>query len=128
MGAMKTLFALALVVAAGCSKPVTSAAVCQQLVTAGVASNCRASTPKGLGARASEATEFDLPSVPGHGGQVFGFQKADDFDATSKSFESASVLAGPWRFGNAKALIFVQMNDGAKPDVGAKAKAVVDGL
>lgn len=126
---MRQILLVALpVVVVACSKPPSSADVCQKLVAAGVASNCHADTPIGLGARANEETAFDLTSVPGHGGAVFAFEKADDFESTVKAFEGASVLAGPWRFGNAKARIFVQMNDGAKPDVGQKAKAVVDGL
>jgi len=73
-------------------------------------------------------TTFDLPSVPGYGGAIFAFEKADDFESTVKAFEGAAAVAGPWRFGNGKARIFVEMNFGAPPGVGQKAKAVVDGL
>lgn len=126
---MRQILLVALpVVVLACSKQPSSADVCQKLVAAGVASNCHPATPNGLGARASEETGFDLPSVPGHGGGVYAFEKADDFDSTVKAFEGAAMLAGPWRFGNAKSRIFVQLNDGAKPDVGQKAKALVDGL
>ena len=124
---MRTIAALSLAVLS-CSKSPTPGDVCQQLVAAGVAANCKPATPNGLGARAREEVAFDLPSVPGHGGGVYVFDKAEDYAATVKAFEGAATLAGPWRFGNEKARIFVQLNEGAKPDVGAKARAVVEGL
>ncbi len=125
---MRLVLLPTLMLLAGCPKPPTPSEVCAKLVSAGVASNCHAETPAGLGGRAREEVAFDLPSVPGHGGGVYGFETDADYSSTVQSFEAAAVLAGPWRFGSAKARIFVQMNDGAKPEVGAKARAVVDGL
>lgn len=120
------LFAL---LASACSKTTPSTAtVCGKLVAAGVAANCHPQTPKVINALAREQTEFDLPSVPGHGGAVLGFDKDSDYDGTVKAYEAAAALAGPYRFGNATARVFVQMNDGASPDIGEKARAVVAGL
>jgi hypothetical protein len=84
--------------------------------------------PGGLGADAAEEVEFDLPSVPGHGGGVYRFDTEEAYDSTVKSFDDAKVLAGPHRYGNKKARIFTQFNDGASMDVGAKAKATVQAL
>ena len=69
-----------------------------------------------------------MPSVPGHGGAVMAFEKSEDYDATVQAFAAAAVMAGPHRYGNPKARIFVQFNEGASPDVGDKAKAVIAGL
>jgi hypothetical protein len=102
--------------------------VCQQLESAGVASNCRNATPGGLGAAAAEEAAFDLPSVSDHGGQVLRFDTDDAYDRTVDSFSKAAILSGPHRYGSRKARIFVQMNEGASPEIGAKAKAIVDGL
>lgn len=113
----------------GCSKPqIPASDVCTKLVAAGVASNCKTEPPGGLGAAASEHVVFDLPSVPGKTGQVLRFDKASDYEATSKAFDAAAVLAGRHRYGSASALIYVQLHSGAPADVGAKAAAVVAGL
>lgn len=102
--------------------------VCSKLAAAGVAANCRRETPKMINARAADDYEFDLPSVPGHGGAVLSFAKDDDYTATVAAYEAMAMLAGPHRYGNPKARIFVQFNEGAPPDVGDKAKAIVAGL
>ncbi len=102
--------------------------VCQQLEAASVAANCRNSPPGGLGAAAVEDAAFDLPSVPGRGGMVLRFDKDETYDRTVDSFSNAAMLAGPHRYGSRKARIFVQMNEGASAEIGAKTKAVVDAL
>jgi hypothetical protein len=115
--------------AVGCSKkPVTAMEVCQKLVEGGIASNCHEKTPEGLAADARREAEFDLPSVPGHGGAVFSFDKAEAYDATAKIFEDAKVLTGPHRYGNKKALIFTQINKGMSMDLGDKAKTLIESL
>ena len=124
---MRSILVLAALVA-GCSSPPSAATVCQKLAAAGVAANCRPSAPGGLGAAASERQEFDLPDVAGKTGQVLRFADAAGYDATVKAFDAAAVLAGPHRYGSAKARVYVQLNSGAAADVGAKARAVVDSL
>lgn len=119
------VFALTL---ASCSKPVTPMDACHKLETAGVASNCHEGKPHGLAADANADIEFDLPSVPGHGGAVFGFDSDEHYDSTVKSFDDAKVIAGPHRYGNKKKRIFVQFNDGASMATGKTAKDVIDGL
>lgn len=113
---------------AACSKPPTATGVCKQLETAGVAAGCHTAQAGGLGGAASEYVEFELPSVPGHGGAVYRFQTDADYTTTTDGFQRAAALAGPHRYGNAKARTFVQMNSGASSEVGAKVKAVVDSL
>lgn len=115
-------------VALGCAPKPTAGDVCKRLVEAGVAANCRQEQPRALTALATEKFDFDLPSVPGKTGQVMSFKDARDYNDTSEKFRAAAVLAGPHRYGSEKALIFLQMNDTAPPALGAKAKAVVDGL
>jgi hypothetical protein len=102
--------------------------VCQKLQGAAVAANCRSANPAGLGAAAIENAEFDLPSVPGHGGAVMRFEKPESLDRTTDAFAAMAMLAGPHRYASRKALMFVQMNSDAPSDVGARAKAVVDAL
>jgi hypothetical protein len=82
----------------------------------------------GLQATASEVEDFDLPSVPGHGGSVMRFPNPEAYDAAVAAFAAMAALAGPHRYGSRKALIFVQMNEGASADIGAKARAAVDAL
>ncbi len=115
-------------VSVGCSKKPTAMEVCKQVESSGVASGCRADTPNGIGAAASEKVSFDLPSVPGKTGAVFGFADDEAYDKTEKAFAAAAVLAGPHRYGSKKARSFVQINSGLSAADGAKAKAVVDGL
>lgn len=122
------LVLVAVAAIASCNKPPTAMQVCNQLESAGIGSNCRNSTPGGLGAAAVEDAEFDLPSVPGHGGMVLRFDKDETYDRTVESYSKAAMLAGPHRYGSRKARIFVQMNDGASAEIGARAKAIVDAL
>jgi len=122
------LVASAIALTACHSATPTPADVCAKLATAGVATNCHRYTPQRINARASDAYEFDLPSVPGHGGVVLTFAKDDDYTATVATYESMAMLTGPHRYGNQKARIFVQFNEEAPPDVGDKAKAIVAGL
>ena len=122
------MIAVAVVVAAcGSSKP-TAMAVCKKLEAEGVASNCREDKPGGLGAAAVERAQFDLPSVPGEGGAIMRFDREEFYSSTEDAFGKAAMLAGPHRYGSKKALIFVQMNEGASLDVGKKTKAVVEAL
>jgi hypothetical protein len=120
------LLAVPLMVA--CGKPPTAMEACNKLTSAGVAANCQIDKPGGLGADASEKVAFELPSVPGKGGAVYRFDNDEAYDSTVKSFDDAKVLAGPHRYGSRKARIFVQFNDGASMDVGAKAKATIADL
>ncbi len=114
--------------AAACGKSPTAMSVCEQLAAGGVASNCHAGTPTGLGVGAAEDAEFDLPSVPGKGGMVLRFDKEDVYDKTVEAFSKAAMLSVPHRYGSRTTRIFVQMNNKATANVGAKAKSVVDAL
>lgn len=109
------------------SKP-SAMDVCKKLEVAKVASGCREDKPIGVGAAAAEKVAFDLPSVPGKGGQVLRFDKPETYKQTADTFEKTALLAGPHRYGNEGKLIFVQFNDGASLDIGKQAKAIVEGL
>jgi hypothetical protein len=111
-----------------CSKGPTAADVCKKLETDGVARGCKQDKPAMISARAKEKYAFDLVSVPGKTGQVLSFERGDDFAATEKAMREAGMLAGPHRYGNAKARIFVQLNSDASLEVGNKTKAIVDAL
>jgi len=109
------------------SKP-TAMDVCKKLEASKVASGCREDKPMGVGAAAVEKAAFDLPSVPGKGGQVLRFDKAETYRTTVETFEKTAFLAGPHRYGNEGKLIFVQFNDGASLEVGKQTKPIVEGL
>lgn len=112
----------------GCSKPTSAADACAALVKAGVASGCQVGKPEGLGANAREKVVFDLPSVPGKTGQVLTFADDAAYDECVADFDKAKVLAGPHRYGNRARHVFVQFNDGASMDTGAKARAAIEAL
>lgn len=118
----------ALLGATACAKTPTAADVCKKLESDGIAKACKPDKPAMISGRAKEKYAFDLASVPGKTGQVLSFDRDDDFTATETAFREAGMLAGPHRYGNAKARIFVQLNDQASPEVGQKTKAVVNGL
>lgn len=115
-------------VVAGCAKKPTAMEACKKIEAAGVAANCRASTPGGLGGAAVAKAEFDLPSVPGKTGQVLQLADDDAFVKTEQGFAGAAVLSGPHRYGNKAKGIFVQANIGLPAADGQKMKAAVDGL
>lgn len=124
---MKTILILAVTLTA-CSKPPTSSSVCEKLVAAGVGSNCRPDTPSGLGAIAKEKTDFDLAEPAGKMGAVYSFTDDASYTATVDAFQKAASLAGPHRYGNSKARIFIQMNEDASVDMGNKAKEIIEKL
>jgi hypothetical protein len=115
---------------AGCSKlsPPTPKGVADKLTAEGILTNCTQAQPKAFTARASEVWSCDLPSVPGKGANVMGFADDAAYEATVKAFEGAALLAGGHRYGNAKARIFVQMNQDAPLEIGQKTKGIIDGL
>lgn len=127
---MRTAIAIAALCALGaCDKlspKPTAMAVCKQLEAKKVASKCKADKPGGIGAAAVERVVFDLPH--GETGQVLRFDDDRAFHAADDAFAAASVLAGRHRYGKKSAGIFVQLNSETDDKVGAKAKAVVDGL
>lgn len=112
----------------GCAKKPTAMEVCKSVEATGLGANCRAGTPAGLGAGATEKADFDLPSVPGKTGQVLRFDREETYTSTESAFAGAAALAGPHRYGSKKALVFVQANDGLSTDNGKRLKSVVDGL
>ena len=114
--------------AVGCAKKPTAAEACQKLSAQGLAASCREGKPTGLGAVASARFDFDLPTVPGKGAGVLSFDKESAYDQAVTAFEGAAVLAGPHRYGNRKALIFVQANEGLSLEEGKKLKAAVEAL
>ena len=117
-----TLFtALTLV---GCAKKPTALETCTKLALSG----CREDKPEGLGAAATSKATFDLPSVPGEHGQVLRFDREDAYVQTEDAFQRAAMLAGPHRYGNKRALVFVQANSGLGLDEGKKLRAAVDAL
>ena len=122
------LILVSLTAAVACGKQPTGLEVCHKLEAAGVAAGCKTEQASGLGAAAAEKAAFDLPSVPGKTGQVLRFEKDEQYEATVNAFSGAAVLAGPHRYGSPKTRIFVQLNDKASGEVGARAKAVVDAL
>jgi hypothetical protein len=128
MGRIKVVLVVALGMLAGCSKPLSAMDACRKLEQAGVAAGCREDKPEGLGASAIEKATFDLPSVPGKGGQVLRFGSDEAFRTTSAGFEKLALFAGPHRYGSPGTRIFVQFNNGASLEVGKKARSVIEGL
>lgn len=128
LAVMRNVPGLLLLFIAACSKPPTASAVCDKLVAAGVGKNCRTGAPAGLAAAAKDEAELDLASPIGKTAAVYSFDSDEAYKATVTAFAGVAALAGPHRYGNGKARIFVQMNSEAPNDLGAKAKAVVDAL
>lgn len=104
----------------GCAPKITAASTCAKLEAAGVAKGCASRPPGGIGAAAKEALDFELPSVPGKGGQVLAFESEDAYKGAVKAFEAASFLAGPHRYGNDKRRIFVQLTESTPAEVGPR--------
>jgi len=102
--------------------------VCQKLVKVGVATHCVSDTPGGLGAAAVESVGFELADAPGKKGQVLAFDHAEHFDRTFAAFAEMAALAGPHRYGNRTARVFVQMNAQASPEAGSSVLKVLQGL
>ena len=69
-----------------------------------------------------------MPSVPGKGAAVLGFDTDEAYTATVKAYDDAAVLVGAHRYGNAGPRVFVQLNSEAPLDVGKKTKALVAAL
>ncbi|MFO0590324.1 MAG: hypothetical protein U0441_22470 [Polyangiaceae bacterium] len=116
------------VLAAGCGTTPAAQDVCAKLEAAGVARGCHEVKAEVINARARTKYDFDLVHVPGEGGAVLDFAKDDDYETTVKMYEAAAMFAGPHRYGNAKARVFVQMNAGASLEEGKQVKALVEGL
>ncbi|XXY23346.1 hypothetical protein WME88_27420 [Sorangium sp. So ce216] len=122
------LLTLVVLATSACSKPPTAAEACAKLEAGGIAKNCAEVKPRALTARASQNFNFDLVEVPGKTGQVMSFAAEDDYNATVEGFKTMAILAGPHRYGNPKARIFVQMNEGASLEAGKRAQSIVESL
>jgi hypothetical protein len=120
-----TLLPLLLLAACG-NHELSAATVCNQLAVEGVAKDCKADKPVGLGAAAIDRVTFTLPH--GKMGQVLRFKKASDLEATAKAFDAAAILAGPYRYTSKSALIYVQLNSETDASVAAIAERVIGAL
>jgi hypothetical protein len=119
------VFALFLA-ACGSKSSHTAESVCKQLEAASVGTACVEGSRQGLKGKSTSAWEITLPH--GEQGSIMQFSGAADFNATVEAFEEMSLLAGPHRYGNGNALIFVQLNSETEEAIAQKAKGVVDGL
>ncbi|MDH6284930.1 hypothetical protein [Prescottella agglutinans] len=102
--------------------------MCAKIEKSGVGANCSQDEPGGLGIGATENYAFDLPSVPGRSGQVMVFDDPKIYKKTVDAYAEMSGLAGPHRYGNERALVFVQINEGLSAQDGKTVKSIVDGL
>lgn len=128
---MKSWMVVCVIGLLGCggpSAPPTAEQVCGALERSGIAANCTREVPAALSARARQRYDFDLVSLPGHGGAVMDFATPADFDATVAAYAEVAMLAGSHRYGNRESLIFVQMNQGASVEVGDRTRAIVEAL
>lgn len=117
-----------LVFVVACAEKPSAMTVCQKLARDDIVANCRAEQPGGLGVRAHERVMFDLPSVPGKGGQVLSFKNYEDFKNTVMAFGAAEALVGRHRYGSQELLVFVQMNSETPQEIGDMAKARIAAL
>lgn len=124
------LVSFALLLACGSAAPPTAADVCARLEHDGiaVAGSCVRAQPDGANARARERYDFNLVSLPAERGAAMTFATADDYRATVETYASLAMIAGAHRYGNERALVFVQLNHDAPLDVGDRVRAIVDGL
>lgn len=99
--------------------------ICESLTSQGFGTNCKEDKPSGLGAAAWQNYVFDLPEPKGKTCQILTFKTDADYQATVKAFDGAATLAGPHRYGNAKARVFVQCNSGMPRDAGGKLEQAV---
>jgi len=113
---------------AACTPKPSASDACAKIVAAGIGTGCHEVPPLALNARANHKFDFDLVGVKGKTGGVMSFDSKDAYDATVKGFEAAAVLAGPYRYGNEKALIFAQANSGLSLADGNKLRSVIEGL
>jgi hypothetical protein len=75
-----------------------------------------------------EHLTFSLPEVDPRGGQIFVCDTKQNCDAIFAYFEALQALAGPYRYQSPNGTVVVQLNDGVKPETGAKFEAVVKSL
>lgn len=115
-------------VVGGCVRTVTAAEVCGQLDAAGVAANCRAERPNGIGAAAAEKQVFDLRSSPGATGQVLRFESVQAYDRAAFTFDDVGVFNNTFRRGFPERRILVQMHESVSLDDARRARAVIDDL
>ena len=112
----------------GCSGPPTAMSVCERLAKEGIGTACRIGATGGIAADALERVEFDLPSVPGKGGQVLLFTSESQYLAAAEGFEKVRGLTGTHRYGNQAKRVYVQFNNEAPYELGIKARKIVAGL
>lgn len=102
--------------------------ICAKIEKRGLGVRCVKETPGGIGSAAIAKYGFELAATtsPDARGQVLQFRSVADYDATVKAFDSAAVLAGPHRYGNREALIFVQVNKAF--DQGSGMESLIEAL
>lgn len=112
--------------------PPDAAAFCATLEREGLATRCTRVAPQAISARARLRYDLDLASVEGEpdafDGAVMSFDDAEDFDAVEHAYEELAAIAGPHRYGNRDALIFVQLNQATPLEVGDRVRAMVESL
>lgn len=110
------------------SEAVSAENACKKLAKSVGGGECTKGQPGGLGAAAWENYGFELSEPKGKTCQVMSFKKAADLASTEKAYDGAAALAGPHRYGNKDALIFVQCNSGMPRPDGEKLEAALGKL
>ena len=126
---MKAFSVLVLFIAlsfGGCRKPPSAMDVCLRLEKEQLATQCTVGQVGGLGSAAREHVDFDLPSNPGHKGQVLAFNELSDLQATDHAYEAMAALAGRHRYASSKARIFVQLNAQTPEEAGQRIKKIIE--
>lgn len=102
--------------------------ICAKIEKRGLGVRCVKETPGGIGSAAIAKYGFELAATtsPDARGQVLQFRSVADYDATVRAFDGAAVLAGPHRYGNREALIFVQVNKAF--DQGSGMESLIEAL
>lgn len=116
-----------LVASGGSGKP-TAREVCEKLVEQGIARNCRSATPRGMSASARDRYDFSLASLPSRTGTALTMSSRADYDRVVDLYRATAILTGPHRYGSARALVFVTLDEKASTSVGNRTRDVVDGL
>lgn len=107
---------------------VTARDVCDKLVAAGIVNACTTATPGGLTASATAGVNAELVSVPGKACVAWQFAGDAELASVEAAFSAMASLAGPHRYANKGARIFVQCNAGLSAPVGARVQAIVSAL
>lgn len=127
----RALLIAGVVLSASCSKRETverpsALSICMRFTSVALVTNCEPTRPGDLSASARDLVKFSVENY--HPGQVLTFATQADYDRTVAAFSSSAAHARAYRYGNARRLVLIQLDEKVSDGFRSRIRDALDRL